>query len=118
MSQDYVGLIQDLQSQLEVLQRLIASQVDPASSLAKDWLRSHREIQAFFQSKIINTDLEVTPPNLSLQVEIDKQLKMLGVDLSMLQTARNPVTWQKRHQQASDRFVLLKKYCQMHSNLT
>ncbi len=114
MSQDYLGLIQDLQSQLEMLQIAIASQLEPASSLAKDWLRSHREIQAFFQTEIINTDLEVTPPNLSLQVEIDKQLKMLGVDLSMLQTARNPATWQKRHQQASDRFVLLKKYCQMH----
>jgi len=115
VSQDYVGLIQDLQSQLEVLQIAIASQVEPLPSLAKNWWRSHREIQAFFQTKIINTDLEVTPPNLSLQVEIDKQLKMLGVDLSMLQTARSPATWQKRHQQASDRFVLLKKYCQMHS---
>jgi hypothetical protein len=116
VSQDYVGLIQDLQSQLEILQVAIASQVEPSSSLAKDWLRSHREIQAFFQTQIINTELEITPPNLSLQVEIDKQLKMLGVDLSMLQTARNPATWQKRHQQASDRFVLLKKYCQMHSS--
>ena len=115
MTQDYLYLIHSLQHQLEILQGMIALQLDPAPAIAKDWLRSHREIQAFFQTKIINTDLEVTPPNLSLQVEIDKQLKMLGVDLSMLQTARNPATWQKRHQQASDRFVLLKKYCQMHS---
>ncbi|NUN67674.1 hypothetical protein HCU40_23925 [Pseudanabaena biceps] len=53
----------------------------------------------------MNTALEVTPQNLSLQVEIDKQLKMLGVDLTMLQTSRNPATWQKRHQQACDRLL-------------
>ena len=47
-------------------------------------------------------------------MEIDKQLKMLGVDLTMLQTARSPATWQKRHQQACDRFVLLDRYFQMH----
>ncbi|MFM7888366.1 MAG: heterocyst frequency control protein PatD [Pseudanabaena sp.] len=116
MSQDYEGLIQELQSQLEVLQKEIALQVEPSPSLAKNWWRSHREIQAFFQSQIINTELEVTPANLSLQVELDKQLKMLGVDLSMLQTARNPATWEKRYQQASDRFGLLKKYCEMHLN--
>ncbi|WP_126385499.1 heterocyst frequency control protein PatD [Pseudanabaena sp. ABRG5-3] len=116
MTQDYLYLIQSLQHQLEILQGMIVPQLEPAPAIAKDWLRSHREIQSFFQTKIINTELEVTPPNLSLQVEIDKQLKMLGVDLSMLQTARNPATWQKRHQQACDRFVLLKKYCHMHSS--
>lgn len=115
MLQDYLVLIQDLQNQLEALQNEISHQEEPIPMLTKDWLRSHREIQAFFQTKIVNTELEVTPPNLSLQVEIDKQLKMLGVDLIVLQTVRNPATWQKRHQQASDRFVLLKKYCQMHS---
>ena len=114
LSQHYLDLIRNLQSQLEGLQVAIAAQVEPAPMIAKDWLRSHSEIQKFFQSKIINTDLEVTPQNLSLQVEIDKQLKMLGVDLSMLQTARSPATWQKRHQQASDRCVLLDRYFQMH----
>ena len=114
MTQDYLALVHDLQNQLEILQTAIAAQPEPAPAIAKDWLRSQREIQTFFQSNIINTDLEITPQNLSLQVEIDKQLKMLGVDLSMLQTARSLATWQKRHQQACDRFVLLDRYCQMH----
>jgi len=112
----YLNLIDKLQGYLETLQQEILSQRSPNPAIAKDWLRSHSTIQNFFQTEIVNTDLEVTPPNFSLQVEIDKQLKMLGVDLTMLQTARNPVTWQKRHQQASDRFVLLRKYCQMHAN--
>jgi len=86
----------------------------------------HNQIQKNFQTKIVNTSLgltsgltseltsELTPQNLSLQVEIDKQLKMLGVDLAMLQTSRSRETWQKRHRQASDRLILLERYCQMH----
>ncbi len=114
MSKDYLALILDLQKRLETLQSEIASQPELSPAIAKDWGRSHSKIQAFFQTEIVNIELQVTPPNLSLQVEIDKQLKMLGVDLTMLQTARNPATWQKRHQQACDRFVLLHRYCQMH----
>jgi hypothetical protein len=114
LSKDYLALILDLQKRLETLQTAIASQPELKPEIAKDWFRSHSKIQAFFQTEIVNTELQVTPPNLSLQVEIDKQLKMLGVDLTMLQTARNPTTWQKRHQQACDRFVLLARYFQMH----
>jgi len=112
--QDYGALIDDLQRQLERLQISIAPQSEPNPEIVKDWRRSLDEIQKFFQSKIINTNLEITPPNLSLQVEIDKQLKMLSVDLSMLQTSRSQATWQKRHQQTCDRFTLLDRYCQMH----
>jgi len=114
LSQNYLDLIHDLQKRLEILQTSIALQLDPAPAIAKDWLRSQGEIQKFFQTELVNTNLEITPQNLSLQVEIDKQLKMLGVDLTMLQTARSPANWQKRHQQASDRFVLLNRYCEMH----
>jgi len=114
LPQNYLDLIHDLQERLEILQKAIALQLDPAPAIAKDWMRSHGQIQKFFQTEIVNTNLEISPQNLSLQVETDKQLKMLGVDLTMLQTARSPATWQKRHQQASDRFVLLKRYSEMH----
>jgi len=114
LSKNYLNLIRDLQNQLEILQTAIALQPDPAPAIAKDWLRSHSEIQTFFQTKMVNTNLEVTAPNLSLQVEIDKQLKMLSMDLTMLQTSRSLITWQKRHQQTCDRFVLLHRYCKMH----
>ncbi|GBO56884.1 hypothetical protein APA_5219 [Pseudanabaena sp. lw0831] len=114
MTQDYLALVSDLQNQLKILQTAISSQKESAPAIAKDWLRSHREIQIFFQSSLVNTDLEITPQDLSLQVEIDKQLKMLGVDLTMLQTSRSPATWQKRYQQACDRFFLLDSYFQMH----
>jgi hypothetical protein len=112
---DYLALIDDLQTQIGILQTAIASQPEIAPTIAKDWGRSHREIQIFFQLKIINTNLEISSQHLSLQVEIDKQLKVLGMDLTMLQTSRSQSTWQKRHQQASDRLILLQRYFQMHS---
>ena len=112
--QDYLALVHDLQNRLEILQTAIALQPEPAISIVKDWQRSHDHIQTFFQTEIVNTDLEITPQNLSLQVEIDKQLKMIGVDLTMLQTSRSLSTWQKRHQQMCDRFIMLQRYCQMH----
>jgi hypothetical protein len=114
LSQDYLDLVCDLQKRLETLQIAIASQQESASAIVKNWLRSHDEIQTFFQTEIVKTNLELTAQNLSLQVEIDKQLKMLGMDLTMLQTSRSLTTWQKRHQQACDRFILLQRYFQMH----
>lgn len=117
MSESYSKLIVDLQSRLDSLQGLVVLQTEIAPEMVKDWQRSLQEIQAFFRQQIVNTSLEISQSHLSLQVEIDKQLKMLGVDLNMLQTSRNPATWQKRHQQASDRFIFLQKYCQMHTDL-
>lgn len=113
MSPDYLALIRGLENQLAILQIAIASEQEPNPAIAKDWWRSHSQIQKFFQTELVNTNLEITPQDLSLQVEIDKQLKMLGVDLTMLQTSRSAATWQKRHQQAIDRLVLLNRYLQM-----
>jgi hypothetical protein len=89
------------------LQQAIANHADPDPSIAKAWARSLEEILHFFQSAIVNSN----SVDLGLQVEIDKQLKMLSVDLSMLQSARKLDTWQKRHRQAGDRLTLLLRYC-------
>ena len=114
LSQNYLALVADLQKELTGLQEAIALHSEPAPAIAKDWLSIYYEIQNKFQTEIVNANLELTAQNLSLQVEIDKQLKMLGMDLTMLQTSRSNTTWQKRHQQASDRLKLLQRYCQMH----
>ncbi len=114
LSENYLALVADLQKQLTELQEAIALQSEPAPAIAKDWLSIYHQIQKKFQGQMVNSNSEVTPQNLSLQVEIDKQLKMLGMDLTMLQTSRSHTTWLKRHQQASDRLKLLQRYCQMH----
>jgi alpha-mannosidase len=99
--------LQSLQQKLISLQQAIANHADPDPSIAKAWARSLEEILHFFQSAIVNSN----SVDLGLQVEIDKQLKMLSVDLSMLQSARKLDTWQKRHRQAGDRLTLLLRYC-------
>jgi hypothetical protein len=114
LTQDYLALVADLQKELTRLQEAIALHSELAPAIAKDWVSIYHEIQKKFQVEIVNSNSEITPQNLSLQVEIDKQLKMLGMDLTMLQTSRSPTTWQKRYQQASDRLKLLERYCQMH----
>jgi hypothetical protein len=108
--------LQILHQKLVSLQQAIANQPDHDPSIVKVWARSLEEILHFFQSAIVDANQQnqaqnQSPiPSISLQVEIDKQLKMLGVDLSMLQSARKLDTWQKRHRQTDDRLTLLLRY--------
>jgi hypothetical protein len=79
--------------------------------------RSHSEIQSYFQSQILDmpisgASIEVEEKILSYYVELNKQFKLLGVDLNMLQVARNPDTWQQRQQQAIARLSTLIGYCE------
>ncbi len=46
----------------------------------------------------------------SLQVEIDKQLRLLGLDINFLQAARQSATAQQRRSQMGDRLTLLTTY--------
>ena len=114
-SSDYLALVRDLQKQLQLWQEAIAlkSQLDKA--IAQEWQVYHDQIQSFFLREMVNgNNAEITPQLLSLQVEINKQFKMLGVDLTMLQSSRSEATWQKRHQQICDRLSTLQKYCEFH----
>ena len=114
-SSDYLALVRDLQKQLQLWQEAIAllSQFDKA--IVQEWKDTYEQIQDFFLREMVNgNNAEITPQFLSLQVEINKQLKMLGVDLTMLQSSRSEATWQKRHQQISDRLNTLQKYCEFH----
>lgn len=47
----------------------------------------------------------------AIQVEIDKQLKLLAMDVLFLQTARQTTTAEQRQQQMSDRLEQLERYC-------
>lgn len=48
----------------------------------------------------------------ALQIEINKQLRLLSTDLMFLQAAKQPQTRQQRQQQISERLHLLKQYCE------
>ncbi len=88
----------------------------------KDLARSHLQIQNFFQTQILDAVSSATTPAndiskinnemlVSYYVEINKQLRLLGSDLTMLQAARTAATVEQRISQASDRLSILISYC-------
>jgi mannose/cellobiose epimerase-like protein (N-acyl-D-glucosamine 2-epimerase family) len=72
--------------------------------------------QELFQQQIAPLDLEALDPKISLkaraiQVEINKQMRLLATDLLFLQAARQPTTASQRQQQIGDRVEMLLRYC-------
>jgi hypothetical protein len=53
------------------------------------------------------------PPHLiAIQVEINKQLRLLSTDVMFLRTAKKPENRQSRQSQMVDRLTLLERYCE------
>ncbi len=97
--------LQDLRLAVEALQDL-----EPAKVASV--MRSHQQIQDFFGSEIVN----LKPPDneqlaMSYYVEINKQLRLLSVDLNQIQVTRVSATLESRINQASDRLKKLMGYC-------
>ncbi|EKQ70648.1 hypothetical protein OsccyDRAFT_0950 [Leptolyngbyaceae cyanobacterium JSC-12] len=75
------------------------------------------KLQDSFQNQILGLDLSGLDPKSeqqvqALQVEMNKQLKLLSMDVMFLQAARQPSTVVQRLSQASDRLTLLLRYCE------
>jgi hypothetical protein len=112
-----------LKSQFEDIKERLTQGLAQGST--KKLLTFHTQIQDFFQAQILEAADrhdrdkdrdEQTPISEELviahYVEINKQLRLLGADLTMLHAARNPDTIAKRQQQASDRLGMLISYCE------
>ncbi|MCL6434265.1 MAG: heterocyst frequency control protein PatD [Leptolyngbyaceae cyanobacterium HOT.MB2.61] len=74
------------------------------------------KLQQFFQTKILILNTNELPPEVeqrvqSYQVEIDKQLRLLGMDVMFLQAARQARTGEQRRKQVGDRILTLMRYC-------
>ena len=75
------------------------------------------EVHQWFRQHILTLNLdELTPVDQqrvqSVQVEINKQLRLLGVDALFLQTSRQRSTTEQRQQQVYDRLQTLIRYCE------
>ncbi|HEY9860974.1 MAG TPA: heterocyst frequency control protein PatD [Candidatus Obscuribacterales bacterium] len=85
---------------------------DPAALIA-----AFQEIQQFFQRQVLMLSWENHPDAAmeqrvqSYQIEMNKQLKLMGTDVMFLQAARQSSTAQQRQVQISDRLNLLIGYC-------
>lgn len=74
------------------------------------------QLQQQFQQQIVTLNLEglegaIASLLASLHTEMGKQIRLLGMDLMFLQTARQPETRQQRLTQIGDRLRLLISYC-------
>ena len=75
------------------------------------------ELQKEFQGEICTLNLDDLSDSeahrvRSIWVEIDKQLRLLGMDISFVQAARQPETLQKRLAQMQERLKMLMSYCE------
>ncbi|HEY9643991.1 MAG TPA: heterocyst frequency control protein PatD [Coleofasciculaceae cyanobacterium] len=110
MLPEYRQLYQSFRHRLQQLQAQIG--MDP-SALHPPF----QDVQTFFHQKILPGNLETLDATeaakiQSFQVEINKQLRLLGTDLMFLQAARLSATQSQRQQQISQRLDLLLRYCE------
>lgn len=75
-----------------------------------------QQAQQLFQQQIITLDTSTLEPGVASKVrsyhtEIDKQLKLLGIDVSFFQAARQPATITVRKAQICARIQTLIDYC-------
>lgn len=106
------SLYQDFQQTLVQLQQVQQNSPGEESSMQK----AFQAVQRSFQS-LLNLDWDSLDPMLaanvqSIQTEINRQFRLLGMDLMYLRAARQSATADQRRQQVSDRIESLIGYCQ------
>lgn len=112
LSDPYRQTYQIFQECLEQLQ----AQIQADSLELARFQTTFQEAQTQFQQKVLTLELtELGSAQASkvqsIQLEINKQLRLLSMDLLFLRTARQPATVQQRQAQMGDRLTLLKSYC-------
>lgn len=113
--QMYRRQLQSLRHALQQLQLAVDPNTDDSSSEATDIQSAFKETQQQFQQILtLNLDAEIAnqmPQMQSLQTEINKQLRLFGIDIVFLQTARHSAKSQQRQTQMGDRLCLIMQYC-------
>lgn len=112
LSSRYRPLYEELQQRFGQLQALVTQSHPDTGALKAEFLT----VQQFFQLQILSLEHPNEEPVASriqsLHTEINKQLRLLGVDVSFLQAARQPTTQQQRQAQMRDRLTILMGYCE------
>jgi hypothetical protein len=70
-------------------------------------------IAIYFRDQILTATTTEDDPHHAIQVEINKQLRLLKTDGLFLRSAKQPTTQEQRLQQMRDRLTLLQRYCEM-----
>jgi hypothetical protein len=115
----HTQIYQEFRCSLEELKDVLSQDTVDRSHLKL----SVAKLQDFFQNQILPVDASDLSPEMnhqvqSVQVEMDKQLKLLSLDGMFLQAAKQPATVAQRLQQVRDRLTLLLRYCDLLLNPT
>lgn len=103
-------LLQSFIENLKALQTSAATANVDGRSLQQQFL----EAQQLYQQQLLPTLVE-SPAAASLmtyQTEINRALRLLGMDVTFLQSAKNPMTQQKRQAQMQQRLQTLLEFSQ------
>ena len=109
---NYQQIFQTFRIKLKKLQQTI-TQANPETTL----LESHfLAVQQCFQHQIMpleETALETADQSRlhAYRTEMNKQMRLLGMDVTFLKAARQPATTQQRQAQIRDRIARLIDYC-------
>lgn len=112
VSPPYQSRYQTLKQQVQVVERLaIASQPDVVQVQA-----AFQQAQQWFQQAILDDTEAAIPEAIAGEVqaygvELNKQMRLLGVDVMFLQSSRQAQTRMQRQAQMRDRLQLLQTYC-------
>lgn len=108
---EYFQTYQQLQQQVTEVSQAIAENKNSASLKA-----TVADLQTFFQTHVWILDLDELDPAVahqvqSFNVEIDKQLRLLSMDVMFLHAAKQATTTEQRLNHMRDRLTLLLRYC-------
>lgn len=112
-------LPESYRQQYQTFQQVLEQLANQTSQLEPDKAALRLEVlqvQRLFQKEIQSLDLEILDAALAhrshaLQVEIDKQLRLLNIEVLSWQAARQPATQAQRSKQVGDRLNTLIAYC-------
>lgn len=100
--------VQAFQGQLVAFEALICQANPSASALQQQFL----QLQQPFQKQLWPAQAELTELAQPILLEMNRTLRLLGMDVAFLQAARQPQTMQQRQQQMRDRGRQLQQFCQ------
>ncbi len=98
-----------IQAYEQLQQLILASQQELATAARSDITKTVQAIDVYFREQI----LTATAQHHGIQVEINKQLRLLKTDCLFLRSAKQTTTQDQRLQQMRDRLTLLERYCAM-----
>lgn len=110
-------LLQNFQAQLSTLE-LIVSQAHPdALSLKQHFLVAQQQFQSEILGEMAGIEDDLSERAQPILIEMNRTLRLMGMDIAFLQAARQPLTMQQRQKQLRDRILQLQTFCQGLLNL-